>query len=269
MQVQINALVWTLMGCAVFMVGTMALQRWYGVKLGWQPLVAGLRATLQLAALSLILAGVFQVGWTAFLFVALMITVASVTSARRVGDLPWGRCAAPIAIASTAVLVITMVFLLRMLDFSTSNLIAVGGIVTGNCMSAATLTGRRFGQEARSSRGQVEGWFALGATPAIAYREVARQSITEMLIPKLDQTKNTGLVTLPGAFVGALMGGAVPVQAARFQLVVLISIMFAQTLVGIIETRILSRATTVPADPQRVESKEPDKKPLLTRHWKK
>ena len=30
----------------------------------------------------------------------------------------------------------------------------------------------------------------------------------ESLIPNLDQTKSTGLVTLPGAFVGALFGGA-------------------------------------------------------------
>lgn len=69
-----------------------------------------------------------------------------------------------------------------------------------------------------------------------------------MLIPSIDQTKNTGLVTLPGAFVGALMGGASPIEAAHFQLVVLISVMFAQTVVGVIETRILSRATTIVAD---------------------
>ena len=39
-----------------------------------------------------------------------------------------------------------------------------------------------------------------------------------------------------------------PIEAAHFQLVVLISVMFAQTVVGVIETRILSRATTIVAD---------------------
>ena len=54
----------------------------------------------------------------------------------------------------------------------------------------------------------------------------------ESLLPTLDQTKSTGLVTLPGAFVGALFGGASPVVAAQFQLVVLAGVALAMTLTG-------------------------------------
>lgn len=42
-----------------------------------------------------------------------------------------------------------------------------------------------------------------------------------------DQTKTTGLVTLPGAFVGAIFGGVSPLEAGRFQIVVLAAIMAA------------------------------------------
>jgi putative ABC transport system permease protein len=43
---------------------------------------------------------------------------------------------------------------------------------------------------------------------------VARHAAGEALVPAIDQTRTTGLVSLPGAFVGALLGGASRIQAA-------------------------------------------------------
>lgn len=43
----------------------------------------------------------------------------------------------------------------------------------------------------------------------------------------MDQAKTTGLVTLPGAFVGAIFGGVSPLEAGRFQIVVLAGLMTA------------------------------------------
>ena len=51
-------------------------------------------------------------------------------------------------------------------------------------------------------------WLALGATPRQAVRDIARTAAAEALLPAIDQTRTVGLVTLPGAFVGALFGGA-------------------------------------------------------------
>ena len=47
-------------------------------------------------------------------------------------------------------------------------------------------------------------------------------------MPALDQTRTVGLVTLPGAFIGALLGGASAVGAARFQIVVLVGLLCAR-----------------------------------------
>jgi len=54
------------------------------------------------------------------------------------------------------------------------------------------------------------------------------------LIPSTDQTKTTGLVTLPGAFVGAIFGGVSPLEAGRFQIVVLAGIMAAGTVTAVL-----------------------------------
>jgi putative ABC transport system permease protein len=76
---------------------------------------------------------------------------------------------------------------------------------------------------------------------------VAQEAMRDALIPNLDQTRSTGIVTLPGAFIGALFGGASPVEAARFQVVVLSGILLAQTVASFVLTRRLSRMTVIPA----------------------
>jgi putative ABC transport system permease protein len=124
--------------------------------------------------------------------------------------------------------------------------VAVAGIVIGNAMTAATLAGRTFSRQVLARRDEVEAWLALGATPRVAHADVARESARESLLPTLDQTRATGLVTLPGAFVGALFGGASPAVAAQFQLVVLAAIMLAMTVTSLVVTRLAATEPTVP-----------------------
>ena len=89
-------------------------------------------------------------------------------------------------------------------------LVAVAGIIIGNAMSAATLAGRNFLRSDTARRDEIEAWLSLGATPSQAHLEIGQEAVRESLLPTLDQTQSTGLVTLPGAFVGALFGGATP-----------------------------------------------------------
>ena len=72
----------------------------------------------------------------------------------------------------------------------------------------------------------------------------------EALIPNLDQTKSTGLVTLPGAFVGALFGGAPALEAAQFQLVVLAGLALGGTVTVLVATRLASGSAQLPLDEQ-------------------
>jgi putative ABC transport system permease protein len=50
------------------------------------------------------------------------------------------------------------------------------------------------------------------------------------LLPALDQTRTVGTVTLPGAFVGLVLGGASPLDAGLIQLVVLVSLLAAEAI---------------------------------------
>jgi len=217
---------------------TVALARWARIGLGWFPMVVVVRAAVQLSVVALLLKGILAVPWTVALFVVLMMTTASWTSARRISELWHGRRIAVTGVLSGAAAALVVIFGLRLVDPQVRNLVAVAGIVIGNSMSAATLSGRNFHRTSRAKRDQVEAWFSLGATPAQAHEEIGHEAVRESLLPTLDQTKSTGLVTLPGAFVGALFGGASPAQAAQFQLVVLAGVALAMTLTGVVVTRL-------------------------------
>ncbi len=97
---------------------------------------------------------------------------------------------------------------------------------------------------------EVEAWLALGATRRQSTLELARGAVYSALIPSTDQTKTTGLVTLPGAFVGAIFGGLSPLEAGRFQIVVLASIMAAGSMTAVVLIRVLAPVKVRPARPR-------------------
>ncbi len=237
-------------GLGLLVVGlcTFSLARVARIELGWLPLTALLRAVVQLAIIATILRGVLAVPWTVALFVLLMLTTASFTAGSRLDELPRGRLLALLGVLAGASVSLALVFALQLVDLEARYVVAVSGIVIGNAMSAATLSGRNFLRAARSRRDEVEAWLSLGATPAQAYDDIGRDAAREALLPNLDQTRSTGLVTLPGAFVGALFGGASPLVAAQFQLVVLAGIALTMLTTAVVVTRLASRSPYVVAE---------------------
>jgi putative ABC transport system permease protein len=92
--------------------------------------------------------------------------------------------------------------------------VPIVGILVGGAMTATTLAGRRTLEGLRNRRGEVEAALSLGLPDRDARLLIIRDDAALALLPGLDQTRTVGLVTLPGAFVGMLLGGATPLQAA-------------------------------------------------------
>ena len=59
-------------------------------------------------------------------------------------------------------------------------------------------------------------------------------------MPGLDQTRTVGLVTLPGAFIGVLLGGGTPLEAGAAQVLVLIGLLAAQAVTTATMLRLVS-----------------------------
>jgi putative ABC transport system permease protein len=209
---------------------------------------AALRATVQLGAVSAVLVLVVGSLWLATLFVVLMLSVAAVTSAARVT----GRslrdpgalrrvAATGLAIVVGAAPVVALVLASGSVPLRGEAVIPIAGIVIGGAMTATSLAGRRLRDELRQRAGEVDAALALGFLPRDAVLEIARPVAATALVPALDQTRTVGLVTLPGAFVGVLLGGGSALQAGAAQLLVLVGLLAAEAIAVWVVTEQVAR----------------------------
>ncbi|MFI6939749.1 ABC transporter permease [Streptomyces sp. NPDC050418] len=202
--------------------------------------VAGVRATVQLAAVSLLIGWVVEDVRLLLGFLLLMYAVAVRTAGRRITtNATWWWAAVPIA---AGVLPVVLALLLTgLVPLKGITLIPVTGILIGGALTATVLGGRRALDELHTRHGEVEAGLALGLPEADARLEVARPAASDALLPGLDQTRTVGLVTLPGAFVGMLLGGASPVQAGAVQLFVLVALLAVQAVAVAVVLELVAR----------------------------
>lgn len=190
--------------------------------------LASVRAVIQLAAVSSVIVFVLRSGWLTALFLVVMLVAAGVTSARRITRDRSGAWAA-VAITVGLAPVLGLILGSGLVPMSGVSIIPIAGILIGNAMVATSLAGRRALDELHTRYGEYEAALALGFLPRAAALEVFRSAAaSQSLLPALDQTRTVGLVTLPGAFVGVLLGGASPLQAGAAQLLVLVGVLAAQ-----------------------------------------
>jgi putative ABC transport system permease protein len=230
----------------LLMVVTVGVLTWSRSPQRFAPALAVLRGAVQLGLISLVLGGVITSPLWVACALLVMFAVAVVTATRRIGFTGPHAALVVLGMGLGVVAALVVVFATGAILAEPRYLLALGGIVIGNTMSIATLAGRRLRESTLERWDEVEGWLALGARPRQATLDMARAAVHAALIPSTDQTKTTGLVTLPGAFVGAIFGGVSPLEAGRFQIVVLASIMAAGALTAVVLVRGLAPAGVRP-----------------------
>ena len=95
------------------------------------------------------------------------------------------------------------------------------GMILGN-----TMTGISLGLDALSTglirdRNAVEAQLMLGATRWQATLPVTRTALRAALMPIINAMAATGLVALPGMMTGQILAGAEPLQAVRYQMLIM------------------------------------------------
>ncbi|HWN32625.1 MAG TPA: ABC transporter permease [Pseudonocardia sp.] len=205
-----------------------------------QVVVAAVRAVVQLTAVSSVIVVVARSLWLSALFVLVMFTVASWTSARRVAA-AGGASATWLPIAAGVVPVLAVVLGCRAVPLTGIAVVPIAGIIIGGAMTATSLAGRRALDELDTRHGEYEAGLSLGLLERDAALEICRPAATQALVPPLDQTRTVGLVTLPGAFVGVLIGSGSPVQAGAAQLLVLIGLLAAEVIAVLVTVELVAR----------------------------
>jgi len=193
----------------------------------WEAPSAAVRAALQLAAVSTVLAVALQRLWSSMLVLLVMFVVASITAARR-SQADRGAWWLAVALAAGMVMVIPLLTLTGVVPFTGVAVVPVFGIVLGGTMTASAVAARRALDALTQRAGEVEAALSLGLPERFSRMLVIERPLSDALLPNLDQTRTAGLVTLPGAFVGVLLATGSAAQAAAVQVLVLVSLVLAQ-----------------------------------------
>ncbi|KAK3006706.1 hypothetical protein RJ639_017803 [Escallonia herrerae] len=197
-----------------------------------------LRAFVQLSVIGFVLQFIFNQqnsGWIllAYLF---MVSVASYTAGQRAKHVPRGKYVAGASILAGTAVTMLLLVLLKVFPFTPRYIIPVAGMMVGNAMTVTGVTMKRLRDDIKIQMGLVETALALGATPRQATLQQVKRALVISLSPVLDNAKTVGLISLPGAMTGLIMGGASPLEAIQLQIVVMNMLIGASTVSSIMST---------------------------------
>jgi len=100
--------------------------------------------------------------------------------------------------------------------------IPLGGMVIGNSMNAIAIALERLLGELRKRRLEVEAMLCLGADYKEASQDIFRNAMRAGMIPSINSMMGVGVVFIPGMMTGQILAGADPLQAIRYQIIVMV-----------------------------------------------
>ena len=100
-------------------------------------------------------------------------------------------------------------------------LLPILGMVLGNALSGVSLTLDAFTTGATRERSQIEARLALGASRFDAVSSVLQRALKTGMLPILTTMTASGIIALPGMMTGQILAGTEPIEAAKYQIMIL------------------------------------------------
>ncbi|MGF1756099.1 ABC transporter permease [Vibrio makurazakiensis] len=204
----------------------------YYLKLGIvkEAAVSIVRMTMQLALVGVYLEYLFDLNswWVNLIWLVVMIAIGA-NSVISKAKLPQRPLLAPISL-SLGITAIPLVLLICALVikpsplFSAQYLIPIAGMLLGNCLSCNIVALQNLFGAFEQRKSEYEGALSLGASPQYASAPFIRSAIQKAISPIMASMATTGIVTLPGMMTGQILGGASPMIAIKYQLMIMIAI---------------------------------------------
>lgn len=113
------------------------------------------------------------------------------------------------------------------------------GMVLGNSLTGISLALDHLLESLDAKRELIEAHLALGASRWEAAREPLAEAVRRGMIPIINSMSVVGLVSLPGMMTGQILSGEDPVDAVKYQLVVMF-MLAASTSLGCIVVALLA-----------------------------
>ena len=99
--------------------------------------------------------------------------------------------------------------------------IPLAGIILGNVLNSASLSLDSFLGAVGRERQAIEARLSLGESYREAIASVVREAIQRGLLPIINQMSAAGIVTLPGIMTGQILAGLDPLEAVKYQILLM------------------------------------------------
>ncbi|NBB94845.1 MAG: iron export ABC transporter permease subunit FetB [Planctomycetes bacterium] len=192
--------------------------------------IAAARTVLQLALIGYALGWVFQVGhwWSIPIVVLIMFAVAGRAavkrSSRRVRGMTVLAFVALVASGMVTIFTITFAVIGVQPWYTPQYLIPLLGMALGNGLTGISLCVDQMLDSLTERRGEVEMELSLGATRWEAARGPLADAVRRGMIPIINSMMVVGVVSLPGMMTGQIIAGQIPVEAVKYQIMVMFMI---------------------------------------------
>lgn len=214
----------------LFVAITALVSRWQKLGLERDIATGTVRTFVQLLAVGFVLQQLFSTSrwyWVVFAL-AVMTTVAADNAMKRQAGAKQGLfvvMASSIATAAAITLILVVGLVLRVRPwYQPQYVIPIAGMIIGNSMNGAALVVNRLHSELTLRRNAIEAALALGASTREAASQALRESLRAAMMPTINSMMTVGLVQLPGMMTGQIISGVSPLDAVRYQIVVMLMI---------------------------------------------
>jgi len=194
-----------------------------------QLLVAALRTAIQLTLVGLVLKALFansNLLWVALISLLMLLIAGREVMARQHRRFA-GRWGYSIGVVSmfvssfTVALFALLVVVGNQPWYQPQYAIPLLGMLLGNTMNGIALALDRLTQSAWEQRAVIEARLMLGHSAQDAMTDIRRQVFRSGLIPIINAMAAAGIVSLPGMMTGQILAGAEPVEAVKYQILIM------------------------------------------------
>ena len=208
--------IWGLIAALVMVAIAAGISETMRMGVGRTLLWSACRALLQLCAMGFIMEYVIRSNnpWLVLLLVAFMLIAAVQITLSRAKGVPKG-------LAGT---VFTELIIRPQPWYAPQLVVPLTGMLLGNTVSALAVGLSRFFESMKERRDEVDTLLALGATTWEAARPSIVSSIRLGLLPTTASLASAGIVTVPGMMAGQIIAGGNPIDAAKYQFMILATI---------------------------------------------
>lgn len=214
---------------ALLLVVNAALSLLLGLGIGRRLAIAAARMVVQLALIGLVLDALFGTAspWLVLAAAAVMLGFAGWEARSRQerrfrGAWSYGLGTASMTLAAVIVTGLALVTAIGPDPwYDPRYAIPLLGMVLGNAMTGVSVGLDRLCADAVRDRAAIEAQLCLGSTAQEALRGAVRGAARAGMIPTINAMAAAGLVFLPGMMTGQILAGIAPMEAVKYQLLVM------------------------------------------------